>query len=1022
MRKAVGKMIATREEADSETDFWLRFAPMLKAHPVEVDHPRQVGTRIELPAWTFLLDGQTFAIFPTLEHRGWMALSSTEEADRVLSRRAQEVLNDWHFKEKTLPDVETLGNFAEVHLLHTDISVPGTVPRFHIQPPVFAGEVSPTVATGRKEIYKIGENLTDLYPEQLRRAHRREPTAEELHRGLFGERPRPHVLLGRKDSGRHTLLEHALRLEMDRRPGNELPGTWLLDPNRIVAGMSELGAWENRLGNILRFLIAPESKQISLLVFDKPEALLSAVGGSVTMAHFLLPYLRKKQLRLVLVSTPDEWRMLRERIPELVEYFKILPLHEPDRHEALAMAMERRNELELRYEVRLRAPVLTEIDRLHRLFTPGHALPGALTRPLESLAAGPPNREVSPDDCRVYFREQTGLSGQLVQHDADLGNEEVETYLNRRVIGQEEALRALADTLYLARTRLLRPGRPVASFLLLGATGVGKTESVRALTEYLTGDPEDMVRINMNEFTNPWQVQQLIGTPDHPDGILTDAVRARPSGVLLLDEIEKAHSNIYHLLLQVLDAARLTDGRGRTVRFDDYIIVMTSNLGAEQVDALLKLRDNEQERRAVYRRVIGQAMPPEFVNRIDRTIYFNRLQPEHLMSIAKLQIERLLNREGFLRRTTLLKVSEAALHWVATRGYDPKMGGRALKRQIERDLTVVSAEKITGLHAAQPVILELDLKNDALNVQLIPLEPVATNIPLVLTRKVGSRDFRAAINRLLGRAETLRDRVDRHLDRLDIDLTDPEQQQAHWLRFHFRDRAHIVVEDMRRLHLRSQHDLKQQANGVPPLRIRRIESRIRRWESNKERDRMRDLLFQREVRDRVMNELTLTEPDYSVLHSLYLQHYLQLRLLEHALPHFLADRAETTYLQVVPETSVPGRNYPRLMLQQYREALQLAGIFVESTEDEDGAVRIQGYGIADLLAGETGIHLFQPDQRPAIPLRLSISTASSGRESGYRLVRYYSADRLVIDPRTDLKLSYPIDPNSLILLIWAGAK
>lgn len=1018
MRSTLRRFVISNDEATHPINFWLHFAPELRPVPLTVSDPRKPTEKITLPAWQFTLSGGSFVRVPTLGKKGWFRLEEAHDSERSLVRQVEELFRKWHFEERSMPEVSVLGNFGFTQLIRVEMNLPDSQP---VKRSPFGAESGQEeeILEGQKDLYQIGMNLSDRYPEFLRTAHLRESLVRELHAGLFGPEPQGYVLIGRPGTGRHTLLEHALRLELDRNTSPRAEA-WSLDPNRIVAGMSVIGAWERRFAQLLAYLSEQSSKNRRLLVFDQPRTLLTAASDTVTMAHFLIPYLQENRLRIVLIATPESWQYFQERLPELSGFFRILRCREPDHRTGVQMALLRRNELERQHRVRLRAPVVTEVHRLHRLFTPHRALPGALTRAFEALSENS-KTQPSPEDCRIYFREQTGLSGRLVRTDTDVENEPIEQYLSRQIVGQEEAIRTLADAYYLSRARLLRPGRPVASFLLLGSTGVGKTESARALTEYLTGSSDNLVRINMNEFTSPYQVQQLIGTPLHPGGILTDAVKSRPSGVLLLDEIEKAHPSIYHLLLQVLDAARLTDVRGQTVRFNDYLIIMTSNLGAEQVDQLLTLRDDEAERRAVYRKAVLERMPPEFVNRIDRIVFFNRLQPEHLIHIARLQIDRLLNREGFLRRTTLLKVSDAALHWVATRGYDPKMGGRALKRQIERDLTVVSAEKLSGLHAGQPVVLVLDLLNDALDVRMIPLDPVPTQIPAGLDRSIHTRNFRREINLLVQRAETIRDRVNAHLDQLGIDLTDPEQQQHSWLYFHFRDRVLNVVDGMRRVHLRSQQELQRQVTGVPSLRVRRIPLQ-QRAKSSKKTIQIRDLLFLREIREEILQKLTLTEPDFSSLHSLYLHHYIRLKLLERSLPGFLADRAEQVDLCVEVETSVSGRDYPQKLLRQYRETLQSIGVYVEEVEGKTQMIRVQGFGIQTLLRGETGIHLFQPDQGSAVPVRVYFRQTAPAGQPDYRLIRSYFSDRFVIDPRTELRLTFPTDPDALLLLIWAGAQ
>jgi len=267
---------------------------------------------------------------------------------------------------------------------------------------------------------------------------------------------------------------------------------------------------------------------------------------------------------------------------------------------------------------------------------------------------------------------------------------EMESSLHERVIGQDEAIAAVANAVRRSRSGLSDPNRPNGSFLFLGPTGVGKTELCKSLAEFLFDTEEAMVRIDMSEFMERHSVARLIGAPPgyvgyEEGGYLTEAVRRRPYSVLLLDEIEKAHSDVFNILLQVLDDGRLTDGHGRTVDFRNTVIVMTSNLGSDRIQDTMAHGNvdeasYESVKAAVMERVVSH-FSPEFVNRIDETVVFHPLQKEQIRGIAEIQIE-LLNRR--LQDNDLgLKVSAAVLDKIATIGYDPVYGARPLKRAIQ---------------------------------------------------------------------------------------------------------------------------------------------------------------------------------------------------------------------------------------------------------------------------------------------------------------------------------------------------
>ena len=264
----------------------------------------------------------------------------------------------------------------------------------------------------------------------------------------------------------------------------------------------------------------------------------------------------------------------------------------------------------------------------------------------------------------------------------------MEDELRKRVVGQEEALRAVSNAVRRARAGLQDPSRPIGSFLFLGPTGVGKTETCKALAEFLFDDERAMVRIDMSEFMEKHAVSRLIGAPPgyvgyDEGGVLTEAVRRRPYQVILFDEVEKAHEDIFNILLQVLDDGRLTDGQGRTVDFRNTIIVLTSNLGS---DILAQVPEGEIPPLAAAQvmRVVRERFRPEFLNRLDEIVLFRRLQRGDMASIVDIQLARLL--ALLADRHIALDLDEGAREWLADAGYDPVYGARPLKRVIQRSL------------------------------------------------------------------------------------------------------------------------------------------------------------------------------------------------------------------------------------------------------------------------------------------------------------------------------------------------
>jgi ATP-dependent Clp protease ATP-binding subunit ClpB len=263
----------------------------------------------------------------------------------------------------------------------------------------------------------------------------------------------------------------------------------------------------------------------------------------------------------------------------------------------------------------------------------------------------------------------------------------MEERLHDRVIGQDEAVGLVADAIRRSRAGLSDPSRPYGSFLFLGPTGVGKTELTRALADFMFDSDEHLIRIDMSEFMEKHSVARLIGAPPgyvgyEEGGYLTEAVRRKPYSVILLDEVEKAHPDVFNVLLQVLDDGRLTDGQGRTVDFRNTVIVMTSNLGSQHIQAMVG-KPYEAVKEVVWEE-LKQHFRPEFLNRIDEVVVFHALQSQHIEKIAGIQINRLARRME--QQEMLLEVSDAALAELAREGFDPVFGARPLKRSIQQQL------------------------------------------------------------------------------------------------------------------------------------------------------------------------------------------------------------------------------------------------------------------------------------------------------------------------------------------------
>jgi ATP-dependent Clp protease ATP-binding subunit ClpB len=317
--------------------------------------------------------------------------------------------------------------------------------------------------------------------------------------------------------------------------------------------------------------------------------------------------------------------------------------------------------------------------------------------------------EVDEEDIAQIVSKWTGIPVSKMLEGETQKLLTMEDKLRERVVGQYEAINAVSDAIRRTRSGLQDPNRPIGSFIFLGPTGVGKTELARALAEFLFDDERAMVRLDMSEYMEKHTVSRLIGAPPgyvgfEEGGQLTEAVRRRPYSVLLLDEIEKAHNDVFNVLLQILDDGRLTDGQGRTVDFKNTIIIMTSNLGSQVIQELGG-RDDDKMRQLVMEAVRAH-FRPEFLNRVDEILIFHTLSLAQIKQIVEIQLKRLESR--LVEKKLSLKVTDKAKEFLAKEGYDPVFGARPLKRAIRRLLQDPLARRLLEREFAEGDTITVD--------------------------------------------------------------------------------------------------------------------------------------------------------------------------------------------------------------------------------------------------------------------------------------------------------------------------
>ncbi|HQU82033.1 MAG TPA: AAA family ATPase [Pyrinomonadaceae bacterium] len=660
----------------------------------------------------------------------WFELERGED----LQRRAEDVLTEYfknleriHGKGTQNPESLSFPSKAFVTTLDVNFYSPQKFEKKETN--LFASLGGEEKMNGANELRRVGRCLDWLYPDNLERAVGREKEVLELTKLLDSKDKRPVVIIGKSQVGKTNLVNeyvfhHARKRKQSR--AHELQ-TWLISPQRLISGMSFVGQWENRLTAILK-----EAKlREHLLYFDDLLGLFFAgvsANSDLNVAQVLKPYIERRDVRILGEITPETWRVLQEKDRSFTELFRVFRLSETNDDETLQIILAVRRELEFKLNLQFSLDALPTVLDLQRRYNREASFPGKAASFLKQIANKFENEKISREKVLQEFEAKSGMKVAFLDDQKKLERSEITKKIAEGVIGQKTAIEAAADVISIAKSRLNDTNRPIASFLFLGATGVGKTEAAKQIAAYLYGAEDKLLRFDMNEFVSPYDVARLVGTFDQPEGLLTSAIRRQPFSVVLLDEVEKAHPDVFNLLLQVLGDGRLTDAHGRTANFSNAIIILTSNLGAREANVKLGFRETNESNASVYRQAAEKFFRPEFFNRLDRIIPFENLSREDVGRIARIQLQSVFARDGFARRNCRLELEPSALEKIVDEGYHPELGARALKRAIEKNLTQPIAIRLSAMKTTTPTIIKISREDEKFVTQVEEIKPFATEM------------------------------------------------------------------------------------------------------------------------------------------------------------------------------------------------------------------------------------------------------------------------------------------------------
>ena len=449
-------------------------------------------------------------------------------------------------------------------------------------------------------------------------------------------------------------------------------------------------------------------------------------GNSVSMADYLRSYLSRGEISVISECTEEEFAKIELRSPNYVSLFQVIRLEEPEGLEDIVI--QKIENIAQNQKLKIDQEAIRETIRLNKRYMPYSGFPGKPVRFLEGILLNHFSENNTEDPLKltktiVYqqFSEEAGMPQFMIDPSVPMKLERVLHHFQSNIFGQDKAVRNVVDLLASVKTALTRQGKPIASFLFVGPTGVGKTEMAKVLAEFMFGSRDRMIRFDMSEFSTAQQVMRLTGLSYFQDGLLTSAVRQTPFSVLLFDEIEKASPVFYDLLLQLLSEGRLTDSSGRLVNFCSTIIIMTSNIGAANLQTGRVGWKNDLDVKAIsehFSSAVRKHFRPELFNRIDQVIPFEPITRDVIRYVVNREMGLFRKREGISNREIDFKIHDEVFDFVGAKGYNPKYGARQIQRAIREQLVIPLATRLNDFAYDEKLEVHLSIKNDQIEFEL----------------------------------------------------------------------------------------------------------------------------------------------------------------------------------------------------------------------------------------------------------------------------------------------------------------
>ncbi len=522
----------------------------------------------------------------------------------------------------------------------------------------------------------------------------------QLRKAMESKFGRNVLLVGPSGVGKTALVWEVSRWFRDKKhPKN----VWETTASRLIKELTQDSGWEDNIVHVCQEL----AKTTDWLFVRNLMSLFEVgqyIGNDTSVGDYLLPYLSRGDISMIAECTEEELAQIEIRHSNYLSLFTIIRLEEP-REELEYIIQQKIQHFSRDKKVGIQEQAIKEVIRLNQRFTPYAGMPGKPIRFLQSMLTNAESKkdqaiQISLSEVIQHFCHDTGMPVFMVDASIPMNTQRIREKFNNVIFGQEAAVDGVVDVLASVKTALHSRKKPIASFLFVGPTGVGKTELAKVLATFMFGDTNRMIRFDMTEYSSPYAVLRLTGYNYYSDGLLTSAIRRMPFTVLLFDEIEKADKTFLDLLLQILDDGRLTDGRGRLSDFCSTIIIMTSNIGADTLSGNRISIGNDSNAMRVHNHfesAVRKAFRPELFNRIDQIISFAPLDKTTVRSIVDREIEKVRKLEGIRHRNIDLHIEPEVLAFLGDKGYDPHYGARHLQRTI-REYLLVPLGRQLNLH------------------------------------------------------------------------------------------------------------------------------------------------------------------------------------------------------------------------------------------------------------------------------------------------------------------------------------